>query len=80
MKKSKRNLIPKPEKLTAKERGIVQWIARFESGYRRKRIGTRFFVFGNKSEDIISLLLSSCKKMKKLVDKLFEGWYYSQRR
>ena len=42
-KKQKRNLIPKPEKLTAKERGIVQWIARFESGYRRKRIGTRFF-------------------------------------
>ena len=42
-KNQKRNLIPKPEKLTAKERGIVQWIARFESGYRRKRIGTRFF-------------------------------------
>lgn len=33
--------------MTAKERGIVQWIARFESGYRRKRIGTRFFsIFG----------------------------------
>ena len=42
-KNQKRNLIPKPEKLTAKERGIVQWITRFESGYRRKRIGTRFF-------------------------------------
>ena len=42
-KTKKRNLIPKPEKLTARERGIVQWITRFESGYRRKRIGTRFF-------------------------------------
>ena len=53
MKKSKRNLIPKPEKLTAKERGIVQWIARFESGYRRKRIDTRFFSVWDKSEDVI---------------------------
>ena len=43
-KSQKRNLIPKPKKLTAKERGIVQWITRFESGYRGKRIDTRFFV------------------------------------
>jgi len=50
------------------------------AGIEEKESVPAFLVFGNKSEDIISLLLSSCKKMKKLVDKLFEGWYYSQRR
>ncbi|MCU6784322.1 hypothetical protein OCV46_10290 [Anthropogastromicrobium aceti] len=50
------------------------------AGIEEKESVPAFLVFGNKSEDIISLLLSSCKKMKKLVDKLFEEWYYSQRR
>jgi hypothetical protein len=50
------------------------------AGIEEKESVPAFLVFGNKSEDIISLLLSSCKKMKKLVDKLLEGWYYSQRR
>ena len=50
------------------------------AGIEEKESVPAFLVLGNKSEDIISLLLSSCKKMKKLVDKLLEGWYYSQRR
>ena len=37
------------------------------AGIEEKESVPAFLVFGNKSEDIISLLFSSCKKMKKLV-------------
>lgn len=72
-KNQKRNLIPKPEKLTAKERGIVQWIARFESGYRRKRIGTRFLCLGIKVKILFLCCFQAAKKRKNLLTNSWKG-------
>lgn len=41
----KRKLIPESKRVdNQRERGIVQWITKFESGYRTEIIGTRFLI------------------------------------